>query len=103
MRARSPATRCCTAPSIERGGATLAAEAGSPNTCSTLAEESTRPSAIAWTVSVRSRGGRPIGPIRKARRPLVRRSTRSERPSASTRSCVVPGGATPWTIPGFAS
>ena len=102
-RRQRPRRACCTAPSIERGGATVAAAAGRPKTCSTVAEASTRRAASASTVSVRSRGGSPIGPIRKARRPLVRRSTRTERPSASTRSRVVPGGATPWTIPGLAS
>ena len=93
----------CTLASIVRGGATLAAAAGRPKTCSTVAEASTRRPASASTVSVISRGGSPIGPSRKARLPLVSRSTRTQRPSASTRTAVVPAGATPWTMPGLAS
>ena len=73
MRPAGPRRACCTAPSIVRGGATSAAAAGRPKTCSTVAEASTRVPSSASTLSVRSRGGRPIGPSRKARRPLVRR------------------------------
>ena len=86
-----------------RGAATTAAAAGRPKTWSTVAEASTRAPPSASTFSVRSRGGRPIGPTRNARRPLVSRRTRTDFPSASTRSAVVPAGATPWMIPGLAS